>query len=67
VRYDPDLYGPPEYEPEDPGDGDEDLWAEAAREQAYWEAEDAREQAQWEADAAAWEVGGTAWQAGHDD
>jgi hypothetical protein len=39
VTYDPDLHGPPEYDPEDPA-ADDELWADAAREQAEWEADD---------------------------
>jgi hypothetical protein len=38
VTYDPDLHGPPEYDPEDPA-ADDDLWAEAAAEYDRWEAD----------------------------
>jgi hypothetical protein len=41
VTYDPDLYGPPEHDHDDDDLADDDeLWADAAREQAEWEASD---------------------------
>jgi hypothetical protein len=36
---DPDLYGPPDYQPdEDPSPDDDDLWDQAARDQAEQDA-----------------------------
>jgi hypothetical protein len=36
VTYDPFLHGPPEYDPEDPA-ADDELWDQAARDQAEQE------------------------------